>query len=69
MPGRRVVGVFEATWYPGNRYSEFAVDFENLVSASSAEIYVAPGTEFTFLAGFSYKIPTSNLRLAESYKE
>ena len=59
----------QASWYPGDRYSEAAFNFGDAVSATASDIYVAPVPEFTVLAGFSYRVPTSNLRLAESYKE
>ena len=52
----------QATWYPGDRYSEAAFNFGDPVTASATDIYVGPVPEFTVLAGFSYRIPTSNLR-------
>ncbi len=58
----------QATWYPGNRYSEFAIDFADPVHTTSSNIYVAPVPEFTVLAGFSYRIPTSRLAMEESLK-
>ena len=58
----------QATWYPGNRYSEFAINFADAVHATSADIYTAPVPEFTMLAGVSYRIPTSKLALEESLK-
>ncbi len=58
----------QAAWYPGNRYSEFAIDFADPVHATSADIYTAPVPEFTVLAGFSYRIPTSRLAVEESLK-
>jgi outer membrane receptor protein involved in Fe transport len=58
----------QATWYPGNRYSEFAINFADAVHATSADIYTAPVPEFTVLAGVSYRIPTSKLALEESLK-
>jgi outer membrane receptor protein involved in Fe transport len=60
----------QATWYPGDRYSEAIFNFaDDPLHAANADIYVAPVPEFTMLAGFSYRIPTSNPRIAESYKE
>ena len=57
----------QATWYPGNLYSEAAFDFGDPVHAPSTEIFVGPVPEFTILAGFSYRAPS--VKLAESFKE
>jgi outer membrane receptor protein involved in Fe transport len=58
----------QATWYPGDRYSEFAIDFADPVHASATDIYTAPVPEFTVLAGFSYRIPTTKLAMEEGLK-
>ena len=57
----------QATWYPGNLYSESAFNFGDPVHTTSDQIYVGPVPEFTFLAGFSYRTPS--VKLAESFKE
>ena len=58
----------QATWYPGDRYSEFAIDFADPVHALATDIYTSPVPEFTVLAGFSYRIPTTKLAMEESLK-
>jgi len=58
----------QAAWYPGDRYSEFAINFADPVHASAADIYTAPVPEFTVLAGISYRVPTSRLALEEGLK-
>ena len=57
----------QATWYPGNLYSESAFNFGDPVHTTSDQIYVGPVPEFTFLAGFSYRMPS--VKFAESFKE
>ncbi len=44
----------QATWYPGDRLSEIALNFGNVVSASSADIYTSPVPRLTLLAGLTY---------------
>lgn len=57
----------QATWYPGNRDSEFEINFSD--PGSAPNIRTAPVPEFTMLAGFSYRVPTSGAPIAESLKE
>jgi outer membrane receptor protein involved in Fe transport len=48
----------QATWYPGDRLSEFATNFGNVTSASSADIFTSPAPGLTILAGLTYRVPT-----------
>jgi outer membrane receptor protein involved in Fe transport len=48
----------QATWYPGDRLSEFATNFGNVTSASSADIFTSPAPGLTVLAGLTYRVPT-----------
>lgn len=60
----------QATWYPGNLYSEAAFNITgDAVHAGSSDIYVGPVPRFTILAGFSYRMPTAKPLLGESFKE
>jgi len=48
----------QATWYPGDRLSEFATNFGNVTNASSADIFTSPAPALTVMAGLTYRIPT-----------
>ena len=48
----------QATWYPGDRLSEFAVNFGPLTGATSSDIFVSPVPAFTFLIGLTYRFKT-----------
>jgi outer membrane receptor protein involved in Fe transport len=49
----------QATWYPGDRYSEAAFNFGDNVGAAPTDIYVRPVPRLTLMAGASYKFATS----------
>ncbi len=44
----------QATWYPGDRLSEIALNFGDVVHATSADIYTAPVPSFVLRAGLTY---------------
>jgi hypothetical protein len=48
----------QATWYPGDHLSEFAINFGDVTNASSADIRTSPQPALTVLAGLSYRLPT-----------
>jgi outer membrane receptor protein involved in Fe transport len=48
----------QATWYPGDRLSEFAINFGDVITASSSDIRTAPQAALTVMAGLTYRIPT-----------
>ncbi|MBH5388587.1 TonB-dependent receptor [Bradyrhizobium diversitatis] len=48
----------QATWYPGDRLSEIAINFGNPVNASSADIFVSAQPTLAVLAGLTYRFPT-----------
>jgi hypothetical protein len=48
----------QATWYPGNRYSEAAFNFGNATGATSADVFVQPMPRLTVLAGLRYGFAT-----------
>ncbi|UQD75571.1 TonB-dependent receptor [Bradyrhizobium japonicum] len=48
----------QATWYPGDRLSEVAINFGNPVNASSADIFVSAQPTLAVLAGMTYRFPT-----------
>jgi outer membrane receptor protein involved in Fe transport len=48
----------EATWYPGDTLSEFAINLGPVTGAASSDIYTAPVPRWTMLAGVAYRIPT-----------
>jgi outer membrane receptor protein involved in Fe transport len=48
----------QATWYPGSRVSEIALNFGDVVSATSSDIYTSPVPRLTLLAGVSYGFAT-----------
>ncbi|HEY7052651.1 MAG TPA: TonB-dependent receptor, partial [Mycobacterium sp.] len=50
----------QAMWYPGDRLSEFATNFGNVVGASSADIFTSPAPGLTVMAGLTYRMPTPN---------
>ncbi|RZS50782.1 outer membrane receptor protein involved in Fe transport [Variibacter gotjawalensis] len=51
----------QATWYPGDRLSEIAINFGPGVGATSADIFTSPVAKLTVLAGLSYRFPPSNV--------
>lgn len=46
----------QATWYPGDRLSEFATNFGNVTGASSSDIFTSPVAAVTVMAGFTYRM-------------
>lgn len=48
----------QATWYPGSRVSEIALNFGDVVSAASSDIYTSPVPRLTLLAGLSLGFAT-----------
>jgi outer membrane receptor protein involved in Fe transport len=52
----------QATWYPGSRVSEIALNFGDVASATSADIYTSPVPRLTLLAGVSFGFPTAGAR-------
>lgn len=49
----------QATWYPGNRLSEIALNFGNPTGASPADIFVSAQPTLTVLGGVTYRFPTA----------
>ena len=49
----------QATWYPGNRLSEIAINFGNPTRASSSDIFVSAQPAVVILAGLTYRFPTA----------
>ena len=49
----------QATWYPGDRLSEIAINFGDPTGASSADIFVSAQPALVVLAGVTYRFPTS----------
>jgi outer membrane receptor protein involved in Fe transport len=49
----------QATWYPGNRLSEIAVNFGDPVTATPADIFVSAQPTLVVMAGLSYKFQTA----------
>ena len=49
----------QATWYPGDRLSEIAINFGDPTGASSADIFVSAQPALVVLMGVSYRIPTT----------
>jgi len=49
----------QATWYPGSRVSEIALNFGDVVSASSSDIVTSPVPRLTLLAGASCGFATA----------
>jgi len=49
----------QATWYPGNRLSEIAINFGDPTGANPADIFVSAQPELVVLAGLSYRFPTA----------
>lgn len=52
----------QATWYPGSRVSEIALNFGDVVSAASSDIFTSPVPRLTLLAGVSYGFATAGPR-------
>ena len=49
----------QATWYPGDRLSEIAINFGDPTGASSSDIFVSAQPTLVVLAGVSYRFPTA----------
>ena len=49
----------QATWYPGDRLSEIAVNFGPPTGASSSDIFVSAQPTLVVLAGLTYRFPTA----------
>jgi outer membrane receptor protein involved in Fe transport len=49
----------QATWYPGDRLSEIAINFGNPTGASSSDIFVSAQPAVVVLAGLTYRFPTA----------
>ena len=49
----------QATWYPGDRLSEIAINFGNPTGASSSDIFVSAQPQLAVLAGLTYRFPTA----------
>ena len=49
----------QATWYPGDRLSEIAINFGDPTGASSADIFVSAQPKLAVLAGLTYRFPTT----------
>ena len=56
----------QATWYPGNRLSEIAVNFGDAVTATSADIYVSAQPTLVVMAGVTYTFQTADASAARS---
>jgi len=48
----------QATWYPGDRLSEIAINFGDPVDARTSDIFVSAQPTIAVLAGVSYRFPT-----------
>jgi outer membrane receptor protein involved in Fe transport len=48
----------QATWYPGDRFSETAFNFGDPTGASASDIFVGPVPEAVAMAGLTYRLPT-----------
>lgn len=49
----------QATWYPGDRLSEFSTNFGDPTNASSADIFTSAQPTVVAIAGLIYRFPTS----------
>ena len=49
----------QATWYPGDRLSEIAINFGDTVSATPADIFVSAQPRLVVLGGLTYRFPTT----------
>jgi outer membrane receptor protein involved in Fe transport len=49
----------QATWYPGDRLSEIAINFGDPTNANSADIFVSAQPRLAVLAGLTYRFPTA----------
>jgi hypothetical protein len=49
----------QATWYPGDRYSEIAVNFGDPVTATPADIFVSAQPTLVVMAGLTYRFQTA----------
>lgn len=49
----------QATWYPGDRLSEIAINFGDPTGANSSDIFVSAQPRLAVLAGLTYRFPTA----------
>lgn len=49
----------QATWYPGDRLSEIAINFGNPTGANSSDIFVSAQPAVVVLGGLTYRFPTA----------
>lgn len=49
----------QATWYPGNRLSEIAINFGDPVTATPADIFVSAQPTLVAMAGLTYRFQTA----------
>lgn len=56
----------QATWYPGDRLSEIAINFGDPVNARSSDIFVSAQPTLAVLAGVTYRFPTAIATAAPS---
>ena len=54
----------QATWYPGDRLSEIAINFGDPVGAKSSDIVVSAQPALVVQAGLSYRFPTTTAAAA-----
>lgn len=54
----------QATWYPGDRLSELAINLGDAVTATSADIYVNPEPTLVVMAGVTYRFQTADATAA-----
>jgi len=54
----------QATWYPGDRLSEIAINFGDPVGAKSSDIVVSAQPALVVQAGLSYRFPTATASAA-----
>lgn len=56
----------QATWYPGDRLSEIAINFGDTVSGTPADIFVSAQPALVVLSGLIYRFPTTTASAAPS---
>jgi outer membrane receptor protein involved in Fe transport len=49
----------QATWYPGDRLSEIAINFGNPTGANSSDIFVSAQARLAVMGGLTYRFPTA----------
>jgi outer membrane receptor protein involved in Fe transport len=49
----------QATWYPGDRLSEIAINFGNPTGANSSDIFVSAQPRLAVMGGLTYRFPTA----------